>query len=165
MRGEVDEIARTLIAWGDDPGAFVRQALGVTPEPWQAEILALVARGEKRIAIRSGHGVGKTALEAWLVLWFGMTREGAKIPATAPTAHQLNDLLWGEIAKWRGALADRLPELAGEISIKTDRVEFLPWRSTAFARTSRLGQSEALQGFHAENLLFVIDDAIRNPRS
>lgn len=159
MKSDVDRIARALIAWGDDPGAFVRDALGVSPEPWQAEVLECIARGERRVAVRSGHGVGKTALEAWLVLWFGMTRAGAKIPATAPTAHQLDDLLWGEIAKWRNALAERLPPLAEEIAIKADRVEFKPWGSIAFARTSRREQTETLQGFHAEHLLFVIDEA------
>ena len=103
--------------------------------------------------------MGKTAREAWLILWFGMTREAAKIPATAPTAHQLNDLLWGEIAKWRRALAERLPLLAEGIEITSDRVEFRPWRGTAFARTSRREQTETLQGFHAEHLMFVIDEA------
>lgn len=165
MKGDIEKVARALIAWGDDPGSFAREALGVAPEPWQAEVLDRIAAGERRVAIRSGHGVGKTALEAWLVLWFGMTRQGAKIPATAPTAHQLDDLLWGEIAKWRRALAERLPSLAEAIEIKSDRVEFRPWGSTAFARTSRREQTETLQGFHAEHLLFVIDDAIRDSRS
>jgi hypothetical protein len=158
-RAAAEEIAGALAAWAEDPGAFVREALGVAPEPWQAEVLEAIARGHKRLAVRSGHGVGKTALEAWLVLWFGVTREGAKIPATAPTAHQLNDLMWGEIAKWRRALKERFAALAEAIEITAERVDFVPWRSTAFARTSRPGQSEALQGFHAENLLFIADEA------
>ncbi len=159
IRSDIDEVAHALAGWGDDPREFVRTALGALPEPWQADVLGAIAAGEKRVAIRSGHGVGKTALMAWLVLWFGMTREGAKIPATAPTAHQLNDLLWDEIAKWRRALAGRLPYLAQGIEIKSDRVEFKPWRSAAFARTSRREQTETLQGFHAENLMFIVDEA------
>src|SRR5438105_2319876 len=36
--------------------------------PWQREVLAAYDRGEPRIAIRSGHGVGKTTVLAWM-LW------------------------------------------------------------------------------------------------
>lgn len=152
-------IARELKRWGDDPRRFVRDALGATPEPWQERVLAAIARGERRIAIRSGHGVGKTALEAWLILWFGLTRPDAKIPATAPAAHQLVDLLWGEAAKWRRSLAERLPPLGAAVEIRADRIVFGPQQSAAYARTARRDQSEALQGFHADNLLFVIDEA------
>ena len=156
---EVELVARALKAWGDDPRRFVREAMGVTPEKWQDEVLAEIANGRRRIAVRSGHGVGKTALEAWLVLWFGITRVDAKIPATAPTSHQLVDLLWGEVTKWHRALAERLPAIAHAIEIRADRIDFKPWRGTAYARTSRRDQPEALQGFHAENLLFLIDEA------
>lgn len=156
---DVGLVARTLKAWGDDPRRFVREALGVAPEAWQDEVLARIAKGRQRLAIRSGHGVGKTALQAWLVLWFGVTRADAKIPATAPTSHQLVDLLWGEVAKWHRALAQRLPAIAGAIDIRADRIDFKPWGGTAYARTSRRDQPEALQGFHADNLLFLIDEA------
>ena len=155
---EAARVARALQRWGEHPERFVREALGAVPEPWQEEVLAQIARGRRRIAIRSGHGVGKTALQAWLMLWFGTTRADAKIPATAPTSHQLVDLLWGEAAKWRLALAERLPTLGEAIEIRADRIDFLPWRSTAYARTSRRDQSEALQGFHAANLMFLIDE-------
>ena len=45
-----------------DPVAFVRQVLGVDPDAWQAQTLTALQRGHRRISIRSGHGVGKTAL-------------------------------------------------------------------------------------------------------
>ncbi len=156
---DVETLARTLKAWGEDPRLFVREALGVKPEPWQDEVLAAIAGGRRRLAIRSGHGVGKTALEAWLMLWFGITHADAKIPATAPTSHQLVDLLWGEAAKWHRALGERLPAIADAIAIRADRIDFRPWRSTAYARTGRRDQPEALQGFHADSLLFLIDEA------
>ena len=162
MSARIDDaarVARELKRWGDDPRRFVRKALGAEPEPWQDQVLGAIAGGQRRIAIRSGHGVGKTALEAWLILWFGMTRLDAKIPATAPTAHQLVDLLWGEAAKWRRCLAERLPELGEAIDMRADRIVFGPQGSAAYARTARRDQSEALQGFHASSLMFVIDEA------
>jgi hypothetical protein len=77
-----------IAAWlssdvASDPLLFVQQAFvwgqgelanGSGPEPWQAEILADIRDGLPlgraiQIAVASGHGVGKTALIAWLVLW------------------------------------------------------------------------------------------------
>jgi hypothetical protein len=51
------------------PLLFVIDVLGATPEPWQAAVLEAVGKHD-RVSITSGHGVGKTTLEAWLVLWF-----------------------------------------------------------------------------------------------
>lgn len=150
--------ARAFAApWQNDPAGFCRAVLGVSPEPWQQQALQAVQAND-RIAIRSGHGVGKSALLAWLVLWFLSTRSVAKIPCTAPTAHQLLDILWGEIAKWRR----RLPAvLADRIDVKKDRVELIhaPYECFAVARTARKEQPEAFQGFHSENLLFIVDEA------
>ncbi|HXG71998.1 MAG TPA: hypothetical protein VNJ04_15420 [Gemmatimonadaceae bacterium] len=35
--------------------------------------------------LRSGHGVGKTAVLAWIIVWHIVTREPQKVLATAPT--------------------------------------------------------------------------------
>ncbi|MGH6954705.1 MAG: terminase B [Alphaproteobacteria bacterium] len=139
------------------PIAFVIDALGVAPEPWQAEALALVASND-RVAIRSGHGVGKSALLAWLILWWLVTRFPARVPCTAPTAHQLNDVLWGELARWHRDLRE---PFRSWLTLKSDRVELAdaPNESFAVARTARPEQPEAFQGFHSENLLFLVDEA------
>ncbi|HTO84007.1 MAG TPA: terminase B [Methylomirabilota bacterium] len=143
--------------WHDDPVRFCREALRAEPQAWQVEALELVARHD-RVAIRSGHGVGKTALLAWLILWFLITRRPVRIPCTAPTSHQLGDVLWSEIAKWRR----RLPAgLAAQISVTGEHVYRAESRQECFAvaRTARRDQPEAFQGFHGENLLFVVDEA------
>src|SRR5215475_12202510 len=77
-----------ILTWRKSPAKFVTQALKTTPEPWQAKALAAIASHD-RVAIRSGHGVGKSALLAWVLLWWLVTRFPAKIACTAPTAHQL----------------------------------------------------------------------------
>jgi hypothetical protein len=144
-------------AWHADPVLFCREALRAEPQAWQVEALGLMARHD-RVAIRSGHGVGKTALLAWLILWFLITRRPVRIPCTAPTSHQLGDVLWSEIAKWRR----RLPaEFAAQISVTGEHVYRTESRQECFAvaRTARRDQPEAFQGFHGENLLFVVDEA------
>ena len=81
----------------------------------------------------------------------------AKVVCTANTAHQLSDVLWSEIGKWHRKLPEGMRRL---LEIKSDKIELagVP-DSFAVARTSRREQPEALQGFHSENLLFVIDEA------
>jgi len=84
---------------------FVRHVIGAEPQKWQTDALRAIASNDK-VAIKSGHGVGKTAFLSWLVLWWLLTRYPTKIVATANTAHQLNDILWTEVDKW----ARKMPE-------------------------------------------------------
>ena len=67
------EMARAMRRYIHDPVPFVVNVLDVSPDKWQEEALRGLA-GSARVAIRSGHGVGKTALEAWACLWFLFTR-------------------------------------------------------------------------------------------
>lgn len=98
---------------------------------------------------------------AWSVLWFMSCYWPCKVPCTAPTGHQLSDVLWAEVAKWLGVMRDRVPQLAEEFDWRSESVELkaTPRESFAVARTSRPERPEALQGFHSENILFVIDEA------
>lgn len=114
--------------------------------------------GGSHVSIRSGHGVGKTALLAWLVLWFICTRADARIPCTASTHSQLRDILWPEIAKWLGKLPLQYQQA---IEWQTERIVWKERRNTWFsdARTARKENPEALQGFHGENLMFIVDEA------
>lgn len=98
---------------------------------------------------------------AWCVLWFLSCYFPAKVPATAPTSHQLEDVLWSEIAKWHRVMRERKPALGEgfEWSNGAYRLKSKPSESFAVARTSRPERPEALQGFHSENILFLIDEA------
>jgi phage terminase large subunit len=151
------EIMKRLEIWHDSPGKFVQQALGATPEKWQLKTM-LDVRNNDRTAVKSGHGVGKSALLAWIILWWLLTRFPAKVACTAPTSHQLDDVLWGEISKWYRKLPEGLKSL---ITVTSDKV-FLnaaPNESFAVARTARKEKPEAFQGFHSENMLFIVDEA------
>ena len=58
----------------------------------------------------SGHGVGKTTLEAWLILWFLLTDQNCKIPVAANSQDQLLDIIWPEIGKWHRQLPEALKQ-------------------------------------------------------
>jgi hypothetical protein len=142
----------------NDPVLFVKEVLGVDPDPWQEKFLAAVARGDRKISVRSGHGVGKSTASSWAMLWFFMTRSPVKVVVTAPTSAQLFDAMFAELKRWVGMMPKPLQEL---VSVKQDRIVFnaAPDEMFISARTSRAEQPEALQGIHSEHVMLVADEA------
>jgi phage terminase large subunit len=144
--------------------SFWKEILGLEPDKWQEEANRAISHGNTRIAIRSGHGVGKSLWLAALVVWFSCTRLPFKVGMTAPSAPQLHDALLGEIR----ALYRRLPQAwAMLFSVQSDRIELKSQPDNCFvsARTSRADSPESLQGLHSENLLLVIDEASGVPEA
>jgi phage terminase large subunit len=143
---------------------FVREVLGVDPDPWQIEFLEAISRGERKISVRSGHGVGKSTVASWAMIWYMLTRGPAKIVVTAPTSSQLYDALFAELKRW----VKELPNAWGDrLEVKTDRIEMraAPQESFISARTSRAEQPEALQGVHSDHVMLVADEASGIPES
>lgn len=141
-----------------NPVAFVREVLGAEPDPWQIQLLTWIAEDERRISVASGHGVGKSTVIAWAMLWFVLTRFPVKVVVTAPTSAQLYDAMFAELKRW----VKELPPAIGQLlEAKTDRVEVKASATEAFisARTSRSEQPEALQGVHSSHVMLVADEA------
>lgn len=137
----------------DDPAAFSEDMLGFVPDTWQRNVMNDLS-SDAWVAVRSGQGVGKTALEAAVVIWYLCTRPNPKVVCTAPTRQQLNDVLWAEIAKW----------------IESSLIKkFLKWTKTKiymigheerwFATARTATKPENMQGFHEDYMLFVCDEA------
>jgi hypothetical protein len=145
------------------PIAFVRDILGAEPDPWQLEALRAVARGHTRLAIRSGHGVGKTCFAAWLCVWFICTRAPFKVAITAPSSSQLFDALWPEFIKWLSILPSGWRDLwdirSDRVTLKADQECFVT------ARTSRPDTPEAMAGLHSAHVLLIADEASGIPES
>ena len=147
-------LARILHECRADPVRFVREVLRAQPQEWQAAALNSFAQNS-RLAIRSGHGIGKTALESFCVLWFLFTRPYSKVIATAPTAAQLNKILWSEISRWYSR-SNLLKEL---FDFQKTAIYFreAPARWFAVARTA--ARAENFAGYHEEHILIVMDEA------
>jgi len=136
-----------------DPLFFVKEVLG--GEPWQKEAdILLSVRDNKYTAVRSGHGVGKTYSAARAALWFLVAFKGSIVITTAPTWRQVRMLLWGEI---RGAVRNaRCPEMfRGSVLLDTRLTVDDGW----YALGLSTDEPDNFQGFHAENLLVIIDEA------
>jgi hypothetical protein len=101
----------------DNPLQFVRYAFmwgegdladREGPDEWQTDFLEQLGRHIRerqpgdviKMAVKTGRGVGKTAMEAWLILWLMTTRPNFAGFATANTGDQLDDKLWRELALW-----------------------------------------------------------------
>ena len=155
-----NNFAKAIDYYIDRPVEFVKDVIKAEPDEYQAKVLNDLAYNEKqkratKISVRSGHGVGKSTIESWAILWFLVTRPFPKILCTAPTAHQLHDILWAEASKWlrnSKMLGDILEWTYEKIYLKGHREEWF-----AIARTSN--KPDALQGTHAEHILIIIDEA------
>ena len=147
-----------------DPVLFVKEVLGVEPDEWQKDFLNAVASGERKISIRSGHGVGKSTTASWAMLWFLLTRYPVKVVVTAPTSAQLYDALFAELKRWVKELPQPIQDL---LDVKQERIELKASATEAFisARTSRAEQPEALQGVHSDNVMLVADEASGVPEA
>lgn len=144
----------SILYYSNHPVEFVEDIIGAKPDAAQAEILQSVADNQMT-SVRSGHGVGKSTVEAWAVIWFMLTRPFPKIPCTAPTQHQLFDILWAEISKWlrhSQGLSSALIWTKEKLYLKDHPEEWF-----AVGRTA--STADALQGFHADHLLYIIDEA------
>lgn len=141
-----------------DAVAFVREVLGVEPDTWQQEFLQAIARGERKVSVRSGHGIGKSTAASWAMLWYMLTRYPVKVVVTAPTSSQLYDALFAELKRWVKELP---PTLNALLDVKQERIELKasPTESFISARTSRAEQPEALQGVHSPHVMLVADEA------
>ena len=142
----------------NDPVLFVKNVLGATPQPWQEDFLRAVARGERRISVRAGHGVGKSTVCSWALIWHMVTRFPQKSVVTAPTSAQLFDALYSETKAWINKLPPALKEL---FEVFSDRIVLKDSPESSFisARTSSAERPEALAGIHSEHVLLVIDEA------
>lgn len=140
--------------WKADPVLFFKEALNYIPDKWQSEA-AYSVRDNPRTTIKSGQGVGKTADTVAIALWFLFCHKNARVVATAPTKRQLNDVMWAEMAKW----INNSPLLKAILSKTKTYIYVNGAEDTWFAVAVASSRPENIQGFHADNLLFIIDEA------
>lgn len=83
-----------------DPVAFFREVLGVEPWHKQIEILEAV-RDHDRVAVCSGHKIGKSISVAGLALWYFCSYQDARAIMSSTTSRQVDQILWRELRMLR----------------------------------------------------------------
>lgn len=158
VKGEIEKLrdgmAFWLKRWYRDPLAYVIECIGDIPTHQQAEILKAFQH-HNFVAVKSGHGIGKTRLEGWITNWWLDTR-ALRVPITGPAGDQLTDVVWPEVVscstrKWAW-LGKQYESTSDEL-----RYRALPGNWKAILRTARADNNDALQGFH--RVLFILDEA------
>lgn len=149
------------------------------PRKWQWEYLEALGEQIKergfdgvhavdpiQIATASGHGIGKSCLTAWLILFIMSTRAHAKGVVTSNTSDQLRTKTWAELGRWYKLCATRdwfvynagrgNMSLVSKHSPETWRVD---------AMTCREEQAESFAGLHAANStpFYLFDEASAVP--
>jgi hypothetical protein len=151
--------------WGE-PGTPLEKETG--PDSWQVDICnAIRERLEAgldadealaeaiQIAVASGHGIGKTAFIAWIILWFMSTRDFPQVVVTANTSAQLQTKTWRELAKWHKLAINRewfvwsATKFAHVLYPEVWFAAAIPWTET---------NSEAFAGTHEKHVLVVFDE-------
>lgn len=115
-----------------------------------------------RESIVSGHGIGKSAMCAWLVDFIMSTRPGSQGTVTANTGDQLQAKTWAQIAKWT-----KLCITSHWFTVSTGKgamrmyAKSDPERWFCNAKTCRPGESEAFAGQHAPTAtsFFIFDES------
>lgn len=173
-----DELTTWLADVADDPYAFVMGAFpwgmeGTSlehdhgPEAWQREILDAVKAGLPidraiQLAVASGHGIGKSCLVSWLILWSISTFADTRGVITANTETQLKTKTWAELGKWYHLfIAKDYFKLTATALFQPDRertwrIDMVPWSER---------NSEAFAGLHnkGKRLILLFDEASNIP--
>lgn len=174
-----EQLIQDIAAFSHDPLGFVLYAFDWGkgellkfdgPDSWQVDILNTLGerlrKGELtvteavQIAVASGHGIGKSALVSWIILWAVSTHEDTKGVVTANTENQLKTKTWAELAKWYRLCITRhwfhhtataLFSVDPEHE-KTWRIDMVPWSER---------NTEAFAGLHnqGKRILIVFDEA------
>lgn len=113
-----------------------------------------------REAVSAGHGVGKSGLVSWIVLWAVSTREDTRGVVTANTAGQLQTKTWAELAKWHKLFTFKeLFTLTATAIYSADPERKQTWRIDAVPWTKE--NTEAFAGLHnkGSRVLLIFDEA------
>ena len=161
LRGDEEAAAvEAYRRWRADPVLWVRQVLKVEPDAWQVEALQAVAR-DPRVGLSACAGPGKSALLAWVGLWWLDCHYDAQAICTSVTWDNLRDGLWKEIASWYGK-AQHLQaafELQKNRLVSRERPETWWLAGRGWAKDAdATAQASALGGFHTKHPLFLMDE-------
>jgi len=152
---------QVLARWRYDPVAFVREAFGVEPDLWQADVLRAFP-AEQCIAMKAAKGPGKTTVEVWMALNFLVTRPYPKILVTSITGDNLDDNIWPEFAKWMHRckwISDRYEWKKTRIVSRENPAEWFISARTWSKNADKSEQAQTLAGAHADYMMFVLDES------
>lgn len=144
-----------------DPVLFAERILGVRLWSKQVDIVRAIERHD-RVAVKSGHKVGKTRLCAVIALWFASMHKGGRVIMTSSSARQVRNILWREIKQlWNQA--PLLRQLGG--ICHDDPNSGLKFSDGAEVLGFSTDEPEKMAGLSGEHMLFIVDEASGVPEA
>lgn len=141
----------------DHPADWVADLLG--EHLWSKQIAVTESvRDQRRTAVQSCHGVGKSFVASRLTAWWLDVHPAgeARVVTTAPTGDQVKAILWAEI---NGA-ASKAKARGNPFKGIVNQTEWmLDNQLVAFGRKPSDYNPHAFQGIHATYVLVIIDEA------
>ncbi len=134
----------------DNPVSFIQAFFNERLWGYQKNIVNSV-RDSKVTAVKSCNGIGKSYTAARVALWFLYSFPNSKIITTAPTFRQVEDILWREL---RNAKSKAIIPLSGKLNQTS-----LDLSEEWFAIGLSTNEPDRFQGYHAEHILLVVDEA------
>lgn len=133
-----------------DPVMFSRAYLGKDLWATQEAILHALSVPRARVAVRACHASSKTFTAAIAVIHFMQRFPDGIVATTAPTWHQIRNLLWKEMHAAKSGAKISLPDM--------DTTSWY-WTKDHYAVGLSTTEAERFQGLHAPHVLIVIDEA------
>lgn len=155
-----DLLEAAAVNYRSDPVGWVNTRLGEHVWSKQVEILESL-RDNRRTAVKSCHGVGKSHVASRAVGWWLDTHPAgdAIVVSTAPTFSQVRAVLWRYIRQMHRKGRD----VNGKITGLRGSVNQTEWHIegdlVAIGRKPADHDEAAFQGIHGQNVLVVIDEA------
>lgn len=138
--------------YAHNPVGWVQERLRQVVWSKQREIM-LSIRDNRRTAVRSAHGVGKSHTASLVAAWWLDTHPPGEafVVTSAPTFAQVRAILWRYIRRVhrRGQLAGRVNQTEWHLD---DEI-------VAFGRKPADHDESAFQGIHARYVLVILDEA------
>ena len=135
------------------------------PMQWQRDVLEDIREGLEtgqpvRLVTASGHGIGKSALVSWIIIWALSTCVDTIGVVTANTGDQLRLKTWTELGKWRRlALCGHWFAITSKAIFAADPEHQQQWRIDAI--TWNETRTEAFAGLHnqGKRIVLLYDEA------
>lgn len=125
----------------------------------QADVLNAAAQ-HGRVAVRSGHKVGKSTSAAILAIWWVCTRKRGRVVMTSATYRQVKAILWKEL---RRILRESPHPIGGKLADDPETgLQFVDGREIVGLSTK---DPEKVAGYSGDELLFILDEASGIPEN
>lgn len=146
-----DELGLPIDIWRNDkPPADWQSGDPVPLWTKQREIIEALVK-HRKVAVKTGHGVGKTFIAGGLALYLSFVWHATGL-TTAPTFRQVRRALWGEIHylynRAKNPLGGKLNQVSLDLGDK--------WFVEGFATDK---PSDNITGVHEENIFVIVDEA------